>query len=101
MLRASKNENNSQRIYSPYHTLSHSTEDSITGALQALEMLLSMSIHSITPRLSVNKLFYPYTSLGHILCFPDNATANSEEESGTATPCTIGDQISIPVGGIA
>jgi len=61
-LRAPGNENSSQRIYSPCHTLSHGAEDSITGALQVLETLLSMSIHSITPRLSVNKLFYPHPS---------------------------------------
>lgn len=104
VLRASRNENNSQRIYSPCHTLSHSTEDSITGALQVLEMLLSMSIHSITPRLSVNKLFYPYTYLSHLLSFPDNAMASSRGESSTVSysrySFSIRDQINIPEGAI-
>lgn len=69
VLRASGKENNSRRIYSPRHTQSHGTEDSTRGALQVLEVLLSMSIHSITPRLSVNKVFYPYAYLSHLLGF--------------------------------
>ena len=38
LLSARRKENSSWRIYSPCHTLSHSAEDSITGALHVLEM---------------------------------------------------------------
>lgn len=100
LLSARRKENSSWRIYSPCHTLSHSAEDSITGALQVLEMLLSMSIHSITPRLSINRPSYPHAHLSHQLAFPDSAIAGcraTQPESATTNVSTR-EQINIPEG---
>lgn len=100
LLSARRKENSSWRIYSPCHTLSHSAEDSITGALQVLEMLLSMSIHSITPRLSINRPSYPHAHLSHQLAFPDSAIAGcraTQPESAT-TNVSPREQINIPEG---
>lgn len=100
LLSARRKENSSWRIYSPCHTLSHSAEDSITGALQVLEMLLSMSIHSITPRLSINRPSYPHAHLSHQLAFPDSAIAGcrATQPQSATTNVSTREQINIPEG---